>query len=111
MKLSCVLKLTDTREYLFGLRLKSGKMPFQIVVTSELQGAECAACRALTDKAQEADIEQVIDDATSETVDVVREYYRIFLNLIAEKNPEVFEEIRRGAACQWHAFSADRNGE
>ena len=23
---------------------------------------------------------------------------------------EVFEEIRRGAACQWHAFSADRNG-
>ena len=78
--------------------------------SSELQGAECAACRALTDKAQEADIEQVIDDATSETVDVVREYYRIFLNLIAEKNPEVFEEIRRGAACQWHAFSADRNG-
>lgn len=26
LKLSCVLKLTDTREYLFGLRLKSGKM-------------------------------------------------------------------------------------
>ena len=48
----------------------------------------------VTHKAKEADIEQVIDDATSETVDVVREYYRIFLNLIAEKNPEVFEEIR-----------------
>ena len=80
------------------------KMPDQIVVTSELQGAECAACRALTDKAQEADIEQVIDDATSETVDVVREYYRIFLNLIAEKNPEVFEEIRRDDYMKYPAL-------
>lgn len=71
------------------------KLPFQIVITSELKGIEYAACRALTDKANEIDVEHVIEDIEKETDDVVREYYVIFLNLIAEKNPEVFAEIRR----------------
>ena len=67
----------------------------QIVITSELEGNEYAACRALTDNANENDVEHVIEDIEKETDDVVREYYGIFLNLIAEKNPEVFAEIRR----------------
>lgn len=71
------------------------KLPFQIVITSELEGIEYAACRALTDKANEIDVQHVIEDIEKETDDVVREYYVIFLNLIAEKNPEVFAEIRR----------------
>ena len=71
------------------------KLPFQIVITSELEGNEYAACRALTDRANEIDVQHVIEDIEKETDDVVREYYRIFLNLVAEKNPEVFEEIRR----------------
>ena len=74
------------------------KLPFQIVITSELEGNEYAACRALTDKANEIDVEHVIEDIEKETDDVVREYYGIFLNLIAEKNPEVFAEIRREKA-------------
>ena len=80
------------------------KLPFQIVITSELQGEEYAACRALTDKANEIDIEHVIDEVANETNDVLREYYRIFLNLIADKNPEVFEEIRRDDYMKYPAL-------
>lgn len=38
------------------------KLPFQIVITSELEGNEYAACRALTDKANGMDVEHVIED-------------------------------------------------
>ncbi|MCR5788879.1 MAG: hypothetical protein K6G83_03240 [Lachnospiraceae bacterium] len=69
------------------------EMPFQIVITGELEGEEYAACRALTDKADEADIEHVLEDGEKETDDAVREYYKILLNLMAEKNPEIFGEI------------------
>lgn len=48
------------------------KLPFQIIITSELKGKEYAACRALTDKANEVDVEQVIEDGGHEQDDAVR---------------------------------------
>ena len=80
------------------------ELPFQIVITSELEGEENAACRALTDKADEIDIKRVIDEVTNEPNDVVREYYRIFLNLLAEKNPKAFEEIRKDDYMKYPAL-------
>ena len=70
------------------------KLPFQIVITSELEGAEYAACRALTDKADGVDIRRVIEALEREPEDRIREYYGMYLSLIAEKNPEAFAEIR-----------------
>ena len=71
------------------------KLPFQIVITGELEGGAYAAYRALTDKAQEADVERVIENLESEPNDQIREYYGMFLSLVAEKNPDVFAELRR----------------
>ena len=71
------------------------KMPFQIVITSELQGAEYADCRALTDRADEKDIVWVINELEREQNDRIREYYGMFISLIAEKNPKAFAEIRK----------------
>ena len=70
-------------------------IPFQIVITSELEGDANAAARALTDKAKELDIERVLDEFQEEKDNGILEYYRMFLSLLAEKNPNVFEEIRR----------------
>ena len=70
------------------------ELPFQIVITSELEGEKYAACRALTDKANEADVERVISEG-SKARDAIRNYYRIFVDLIAQKNLDVFEEIGR----------------
>ena len=36
-------------------------LPFQIIITGELKGEEYAAYRALTDKADEADVERIIE--------------------------------------------------
>ena len=73
-------------------------LPFQIVITSELEGPEYAAYRALTDHANGADVEQVIRDGSRETDSAMQEHYRVFLNLVAKKNPDVIDEIRRDKA-------------
>ena len=70
-------------------------LPFQIIITGELQGEEYAAYRALTDKADEEDVKQVIDRVRNEQDDTVREYYREFINLVMEKNPQYIDMIRR----------------
>ena len=80
------------------------KLPFQIVITGELEGSEYAACRVLTDKADEEDIKCVIDELGRETDDVVREYYGIYLNLVSEKNPKAFAEIRREENMKYPAL-------
>ena len=71
------------------------EIPFQIVITGELEGDDNAAARALTDKANGHDIEYVIDELRRKKNDDVLEHYRIFLSLVAEKNPDIFEDIRR----------------
>ena len=85
-------------------------LPFQIVITSELRGEEYASYRALTDRADALDVERIIEESGQETNDTLKEYYRVLIRLVIEKNPKFIEVIRRGAACQWHAFSTDRNG-
>jgi len=70
-------------------------IPFQIVITGELQGEEYAAYRALTDKAAEKDVERVIVSADKERTDSLRDHYRVLIELLAVKNPQIFEEVRR----------------
>ena len=70
-------------------------LPFQIIITGELKGAEYAAYRALTDKADEADVERIIEGVGQEKDDAVREHYRVLLRLVVEKNPQFIEVIRR----------------
>ena len=73
-------------------------LPFQIVITGELEGPEYAAYRALTDHASASDVEQIIRDGGRETDSAMQDHYRVFLDLVAKKNPGVFEEIRRDRA-------------
>ena len=69
--------------------------PFQIVITNKPQGPEYAAYRALTDQARKADVEQVIRDSSREADFSMRAHYRVSLDLVARKNPDMIEEIRR----------------
>lgn len=69
-------------------------LPFQIIITGELEGGEYAAYRALTDKAEKDDVEHVVKDAESEIDGVVLDYYGVLLNLIVEKNPQFFELVK-----------------
>ena len=84
-------------------------LPFQIVVTGELEGPEYAAYRALTDRAAGEDIEQVIRNGGGETDSAMQEHYRVLLDLVARKNPEMIEKIRRDEAMPkgWLDFFED----
>ena len=80
-----------------GIYLVTGitDIPFQIVITGELQGEEYAAYRALTDKAAEKDVEHIIIAADRENTDDLKEHYRVLIELLAVKNPQIFDELRR----------------
>ena len=69
-------------------------LPFQIVITSELEGEEYIAYHNLTDKVTQADIEHLVRIAGEEKDDAVREHYRVLLNLVAEKNPQYIDILR-----------------
>ncbi|MBQ9526519.1 MAG: hypothetical protein IJR68_02815 [Fretibacterium sp.] len=70
-------------------------LPFQIIITSELEGEEYTAYHALKKKADRADIEHLIRIAGEAKEEVIREHYRVLLNLVAEKNPQ-YIDIWRG---------------
>ena len=75
-------------------------LPFQIIITGELKGEEYSAYRALTDKADEADVERIIEGVGQEKDDAVREHYRVLLRLVIEKNPQFIEAIRRDSSME-----------
>ena len=69
-------------------------LPFQIVITRELEGPEYAAYRALTNNARREDVEQVILESRNSKDSVMQDYYRIMLEFIARKNPNLIKIIR-----------------
>ena len=75
-------------------------LPFQIIITGELEGEGYAAYRALTDRAEEADVERIIEGVEQEKDEAVREHYSVLLRLVIEKNPRFFEMIRRDSAME-----------
>ena len=75
-------------------------LPFQIIITGELEGDGYAAYRALTDKAEEADVERIIEGVGREKDGAVREHYRVLLRLVMEKNPQFIEMVRRDDAME-----------
>ena len=80
---------------------------------SELEGSEYAAYRALTDHASGADVEQVILDSGQETDSAMQDHYRVLLELVARKNPDVIREIRRYTAMEigWMDIFKDKIDE
>lgn len=46
-------------------------LPFQIIITGELEGEEYAAYRALTDKAEKADVESILQSAENEADEII----------------------------------------
>lgn len=75
-------------------------LPFQIIITGELEGDEYAAYRALTDKAVEVDVEHIIKEIGKEKDDTLKEYYGVLIKLIIEKNPQFIEVVRRDSAME-----------
>ena len=75
-------------------------LPFQIVVTGELEGSEYAAYRALTDKADEADVERIVQNAKKEEDAAMLGHYGVLLNLVVEKNPQFFSLVKGRVAMK-----------
>ena len=70
-------------------------LPFQIVVTSELEGAEYAGYRLITKKADESDVEQVLKDSQGHKEPFVIDQYRAYFDKLAMINDEMIDEIKR----------------
>ena len=70
-------------------------LPFQIVITEELEGDEYAAYRALTSRAKETDMRMLIENAREASSEIVRDHYNSVINLVLGKNPEYAGNVRR----------------
>ena len=75
-------------------------LPFQIIITSELDGGEYAVYRAISDKAKRADVERLIKAAKSESDDALMDHYGVLLDLVVKKNPQFFELVKGGIAMK-----------
>ena len=75
-------------------------LPFQIVITDELQGEEYAAYRSLSVKVKDTDFDSLIISGGKETSDVCREYYRNLINLIINKNPQFIDRIKEAIGME-----------
>ena len=71
-------------------------LPFQIVITNELQGEEYAAYRVLTDHATEKDVELVAQQMKSETDTEVKENKQKLLEFVEKKNPGIMRRVMGG---------------
>ena len=79
-------------------------LPFQIVITSELEGLEYVAFRALTDKASKDDVEDLMDVAKMSMEERLRMYYRVVLDLVSEKNKDITDEIMRSNIMEYQGM-------
>ncbi|MBQ8094061.1 MAG: hypothetical protein IJ242_10870 [Clostridia bacterium] len=75
-------------------------LPFQIIITGELKGEEYAAYRALTDKADKADVGRIIKCIDQEKDEAVREHYGVLIRLVLEKNPEYIEMVKENGTME-----------
>ena len=64
----------------------------RIIITDELEGEEYAAYRALSEKPKEIDLKTLIKDSGED--ESTRAYVRVILNLVAEKNPGLIEDLK-----------------
>ena len=70
-------------------------LPFQIVVTGELEGKEYAGYRLITKKADVDDLEQIVRDSNGSTEQFVLNQYRAFFDKLALVNEEFIDKIKR----------------
>ena len=79
-------------------------LPFQIVITGELEGAEYAACRVIAAKVREADIQQVVNSSNRVADEGLKDYYRTILTLMAEKHYGLLSTVIRRTSMSTDAL-------
>ena len=77
----------------YFLTKEVSNLPFQIVITSELEGDENRYWRALAEKTSVVDFEQILNEVREFKDDLQKERGRFFLELIILKNPKLGDVI------------------
>jgi hypothetical protein len=77
----------------YFLTKEVSNLPFQIVITSELEGDENRYWRALAEQTSVVDFEQILNEVREFKDDLQKERGRFFLQLIILKNPKLGDVI------------------
>lgn len=70
-------------------------LPIQIVVTTELEGAEYAGFRAISKNPKAEDVRQILSEVMNEHDDNVRNWYRDYLDLFSKLDNDMIENAKR----------------
>ena len=107
------LEKTDVK----GIYLVKGilDMPYQIVMTSEIEGREYAAYRVLKSKVDEKDVDYLLEELKKTTVQSMRDHLRGLLSIVEEKHTGMvlnkIEEDEKMRDVFWEYFKPQRNEE
>ncbi len=71
-------------------------LPFQIVITDELEGDEYAAFRALSDHADKQDVKLIIENSSNEPDVETKEQFQKLIEFIASKNAGIIQNLKGG---------------
>ena len=107
------LEKTDVK----GIYLVKGitDMPFQIVMTSEIEGAEYAAYRVLKTQVDEKDVDYLLEELKKTTDQPTRDHLRGLLGIVEEKHTGMvwnkIEEDEKMRDVFWEYFKPQREAE
>ena len=107
------LEETDVK----GIYLVKGilDMPYQIVMTSEIEGEEYAAYRVLKSKVDEKDVDYLLEELKKTTVQSMRDHLRGLLSIVEEKHTGMvlnkIEEDEKMRDVFWEYFKPQRDEE
>ena len=113
MEKSGQLEKTDVK----GIYLVKGiiDMPFQIVMTSEIEGAEYAAYRVLKSQVDEKDVDYLLQAMKKTTDQQTRDHLRGLLGIVEEKHTGMvlkkIEEDEKMRDVLWEYFKPQRDAE
>ena len=79
-------------------------LPFQIVVTGELEGAEYAGYRAISNRPREEDARQILEDGYKQTEQFVKEQYKAFLDKLTTVNRNLVNRMKRSDKMKYEAI-------
>ena len=78
----------------YWLTKEVSNLPFQVVVTCELEGDENVFLRALSEHPLKEDLELIVRTVHGCTDETAYEYGRVYLELLSEKSPEAHDIMK-----------------
>ncbi|MBO6298444.1 MAG: hypothetical protein J6N53_06310 [Lachnospiraceae bacterium] len=101
-ELGMAISADEETKGVYHIRQWFGRILIQVVVTSELEGADYAGFRAISKKPSIEDVLQVMQEYRSDFLGDSNDYYQDYMELLSRFDPELMETVKRRGGDMEH---------